>query len=225
MKCQNPWFCTVIHAHIAGTHGIHPQVQDTCFLRPRKYCSQPYEIQWRLVLVLSLLENKVKTHFVLLLYKFSSIIINADLAVLHSLLLASFCLRRQWSMRGGSVIYFYNKPINILSDSGMVTLICFVFVLQPQNEHIELFRKRHGYRLDYHEKKWVGLPQWVNSNFSFLDFSLWYTTTSSTCSLIFVILFFRRKKESRQAHEVAQKAKKLRGIKWDLAPFYLIGTW
>lgn len=45
----------------------------------------------------------------------------------------------------------------------------------PQNEHIELFRKRHGYRLDYHEKK--------------------------------------RKKESRQAHEVAKKAKKLRGIK------------
>jgi len=45
----------------------------------------------------------------------------------------------------------------------------------PQNEHIELHRKRYGYRLDYHEKK--------------------------------------RKKESRQAHERAQKAKKLRGIK------------
>lgn len=24
---------------------------------------------------------------------------------------------------------------------------------QPQNEHIELHRKRYGYRLDYHEKK------------------------------------------------------------------------
>lgn len=24
---------------------------------------------------------------------------------------------------------------------------------QPQNEHIELHRKRHGYRLDHHEKK------------------------------------------------------------------------
>ena len=23
----------------------------------------------------------------------------------------------------------------------------------PQNEHIELHRKRHGYRLDYHERK------------------------------------------------------------------------
>ena len=23
----------------------------------------------------------------------------------------------------------------------------------PQNEHIELFRKRHGQRLDHHEKK------------------------------------------------------------------------
>ncbi|XP_015917361.1 ribosome biogenesis protein NSA2 homolog [Parasteatoda tepidariorum] len=45
----------------------------------------------------------------------------------------------------------------------------------PQNEHIELFRKRHGYRFDYHEKK--------------------------------------RKKEGRRPHELAQKAKKLRGIK------------
>ncbi|XP_064621026.1 ribosome biogenesis protein NSA2 homolog [Lineus longissimus] len=45
----------------------------------------------------------------------------------------------------------------------------------PQNEHIELHRKRHGYRLDYHEKK--------------------------------------RKKEARQPHEMAQKAKKLRGLK------------
>lgn len=26
---------------------------------------------------------------------------------------------------------------------------------QPQNEHIELHRKRHGYRLDYHERKSV----------------------------------------------------------------------
>lgn len=25
--------------------------------------------------------------------------------------------------------------------------------LQPQNEHIELHRKRHGYRLDHHERK------------------------------------------------------------------------
>ncbi|XP_052793158.1 ribosome biogenesis protein NSA2 homolog [Mya arenaria] len=45
----------------------------------------------------------------------------------------------------------------------------------PQNEHIELHRKRHGYRLDYHEKK--------------------------------------RKKEGRKPHEMAKKAKKLRGIK------------
>lgn len=29
----------------------------------------------------------------------------------------------------------------------------FVFLSQPQNEHIELHRKRHGYRLDHHEKK------------------------------------------------------------------------
>lgn len=45
----------------------------------------------------------------------------------------------------------------------------------PQNEHIELHRKRHGYRLDYHERK--------------------------------------RKKEGRKAHEMAEKAKKLRGIR------------
>lgn len=45
----------------------------------------------------------------------------------------------------------------------------------PQNEHIELHRKRHGYRFDYHEKK--------------------------------------RKKEGRLPHELAQKAKKLRGLK------------
>ena len=25
--------------------------------------------------------------------------------------------------------------------------------LQPQNQYIELARKRHGYRLDYHERK------------------------------------------------------------------------
>lgn len=45
----------------------------------------------------------------------------------------------------------------------------------PQNEHIELHRKRHGRRLDYYEKK--------------------------------------RKKEGRRPHELAEKAKKLRGIK------------
>lgn len=45
----------------------------------------------------------------------------------------------------------------------------------PQNEHIELHRRRHGYRLDYHEKK--------------------------------------RKKEARAAHEMSDKAKKLRGIR------------
>ncbi|XP_063432272.1 ribosome biogenesis protein NSA2 homolog [Mytilus trossulus] len=45
----------------------------------------------------------------------------------------------------------------------------------PQNEHIELHRKRHGRRLDYHEKK--------------------------------------RKKEGRMPHKLAEKAKKLRGIK------------
>lgn len=45
----------------------------------------------------------------------------------------------------------------------------------PQNEHVELHRKRHGYRLDYHERK--------------------------------------RKKEGRLPHEIAEKAKKLRGIK------------
>ena len=49
------------------------------------------------------------------------------------------------------------------------------FFLQPQNEHIELHRKRHGYRLDYHERK--------------------------------------RKKEGRMPHTMAEKAKKLRGIK------------
>lgn len=27
------------------------------------------------------------------------------------------------------------------------------FLFQPQNEHIELHRKRHGYRLDHHERK------------------------------------------------------------------------
>lgn len=45
----------------------------------------------------------------------------------------------------------------------------------PQNEHIEQHRKRHGYRLDYHERK--------------------------------------RKKEGRLPHELAKKAKTLRGIK------------
>jgi len=45
----------------------------------------------------------------------------------------------------------------------------------PQNEHIELHRKRYGYRFDYHERK--------------------------------------RKKEGRLPHELAQKAKKLRGLK------------
>ena len=29
----------------------------------------------------------------------------------------------------------------------------FFFLLQPQNEHIELFQKRYGYRLDYFERK------------------------------------------------------------------------
>lgn len=53
--------------------------------------------------------------------------------------------------------------------------MCFSHPFQPQNEHIELHRKRHGYRLDYHEKK--------------------------------------RKKEGRKPHEMAKKAKKLRGIK------------
>ena len=31
----------------------------------------------------------------------------------------------------------------------------FVFEIQPQNEYIEQFRKRHGYRLDHFEKKYV----------------------------------------------------------------------
>lgn len=30
-----------------------------------------------------------------------------------------------------------------------------IFNLQPQNEYIEQFRKRHGYRFDYHERKQV----------------------------------------------------------------------
>ncbi|XP_068104638.1 ribosome biogenesis protein NSA2 homolog [Hyperolius riggenbachi] len=47
--------------------------------------------------------------------------------------------------------------------------------IMPQNDYIELHRKRYGYRLDYHEKK--------------------------------------RKKESREAHERSQKAKKLIGLK------------
>ena len=29
------------------------------------------------------------------------------------------------------------------------------FYIQPQNEHIELHRKRHGRQLNYHEKKWA----------------------------------------------------------------------
>lgn len=29
--------------------------------------------------------------------------------------------------------------------------------VQPQNEHIELFRKRNGYRLDHFEKQCVAL--------------------------------------------------------------------
>jgi len=45
----------------------------------------------------------------------------------------------------------------------------------PQNEHIELHRKRYGYRLDYHERK--------------------------------------RKKEARKPHELAEKARKLRGLR------------
>ncbi|KAG8183984.1 hypothetical protein JTE90_001516 [Oedothorax gibbosus] len=45
----------------------------------------------------------------------------------------------------------------------------------PQNEHIELFRKRHGRRFDHEERA--------------------------------------RKKEGRQPHEMANKAKKLRGLK------------
>ncbi|XP_049989907.1 ribosome biogenesis protein NSA2 homolog, partial [Alexandromys fortis] len=31
--------------------------------------------------------------------------------------------------------------------------VTFLESFQPQNEHIELHRKRYGYRLDYHEKK------------------------------------------------------------------------
>ena len=31
--------------------------------------------------------------------------------------------------------------------------VTFLELLQPQNEYIELHRKRYGYRLDYHEKK------------------------------------------------------------------------
>ncbi|KAI0232175.1 NSA2 ribosome biogenesis factor [Lamellibrachia satsuma] len=45
----------------------------------------------------------------------------------------------------------------------------------PQNEHIELHRKRHGRQLNYHEKK--------------------------------------RKKEGRMPHKMADKAKKLRGLR------------
>jgi len=47
--------------------------------------------------------------------------------------------------------------------------------IMPQNEHIELHRKRHGYRLDYFEKQ--------------------------------------RKKEARKPHEMAEKARKLTGLK------------
>ena len=70
------------------------------------------------------------------------------------------------------IVYLCSLLINAIR---LKRVYMFVFFLQPQNEHIELHRKRHGYRLDYHEKK--------------------------------------RKKEGRMPHEMAEKAKKLRGLK------------
>ena len=33
--------------------------------------------------------------------------------------------------------------------------MCVFFCQQPQNEYIEQFRKRHGYRLDHFEKRYA----------------------------------------------------------------------
>lgn len=50
-------------------------------------------------------------------------------------------------------IFFICHSPCLLESLFIYTLIKFLSHFQPQNEHIELHRKRHGYRLDYHEKK------------------------------------------------------------------------
>lgn len=42
---------------------------------------------------------------------------------------------------------------NILQNIELLVLRWACVCVQPQNEHIELHRKRHGYRLDHHERK------------------------------------------------------------------------
>lgn len=58
-----------------------------------------------------------------------------------------------YHMIKGSCRFSFNRWQQVLYsiDFSYRLLSCF----QPQNEHIELHRKRHGYRLDYHERKSV----------------------------------------------------------------------
>jgi len=47
----------------------------------------------------------------------------------------------------------------------------------------------------------------------------------STCYVNMLSYIFRRKKESRLPHELSQKAKKLRGIKWVLLFCVTFRSW
>ena len=59
----------------------------------------------------------------------------------------------------------------------------------PQNEHIELHRKRHGYRLDYHERKRkkeareVNLLSYLEKKKNLSKFELLYRIGYFICNL------------------------------------------
>jgi hypothetical protein len=62
--------------------------------------------------------------------------------------------------------------------------------LQPQNEHIELWQKRHGKRFDHDERLFV-----------------------ESLRVALTLMDVRRKKTARAVHEKSAMAQKLRGIK------------
>ena len=66
------------------------------------------------------------------------------------------------------------------------------FFFKPQNEHIELHRKRHGRRFDHYEN----------------------SRSNSKSTHIFYQFCFRKKKEGRLPHILSKKAQTLRGIKY-----------
>ncbi|KAF5913642.1 hypothetical protein HPG69_017263 [Diceros bicornis minor] len=63
---------------------------------------------------------------------------------------------RLWS-ETGLTVKFLARHLRVAVGGGARRCLdrglTFHVLLQPQNEYIELHRKRYGYRLDYHEKK------------------------------------------------------------------------